>query len=575
MAQGDDTEQVLTTVRETVESIAVAVVLAFVLRAFVLEAFVIPTGSMAPRLMGQHWQFDCPACGYRYAYGIPRGASPDGEADLSTPLPPPGRGSAGPAYCPNCGYAYDFGSRWASSGDRVLVLKYLYRFREPAPWDVVVFKNPQDNDQNFIKRLIGLPGQMVEIIQGDIWVRQGKDFNDDGVIDKQDFDNPRAELECPWQILRKPARTQDVMWQVIFDNDYQPDVAVYNRDKNDTQYWHSPWEAGDDSPWNLKDEAGRVFSYAGSGAPAALRFVAPRERFQPHYAYNRSGNELMDPNRDVVSDLKLSFLFVPKADKARVSLHISNFSHHFRATVGQSGLCKLEHGRTDGATIRWDPEPWSLRAASALELGKGVEVALTHVDHQVTLWVDGEIALQSFEQQYPARREEIVGEIAAALQSSQVVPPVAPVPTVEIVGDGGALQLRHISLTRDVYYTCPNLTDNNNRTLGLGFACTALVDQKGKYVLSENPMVLRKYLNNPDMDEFFVLGDNSPQSKDSRLWAPPNAPTLREGYRDGTVPRYNMIGRAFFVYWPGGFRLPVPDKNIPIVPNVGRMRLIR
>ena len=54
------------------------------------------------------------------------------------------------------------------------------------------------------------------------------------------------------------------------------------------------------------------------------------------------------------------------------------------------------------------------------------------------------------------------------------------------------------------------------------------------------------------------------------------APTLRDepNYRNGTVLRYGMIGKAFFVYWPGGFRPPVP-KFLPIVPNVGRMRLIR
>ena len=58
------------------------------------------------------------------------------------------------------------------------------------------------------------------------------------------------------------------------------------------------------------------------------------------------------------------------------------------------------------------------------------------------------------------------------------------------------------------------------------------------------------------------------------------APTLRKPYQKGTVPRYAMIGKAFFVYWPGGYRIPlleglpiIPD--VGIVPNVGRMRLIR
>ena len=55
--------------RETVESIALAVILAFLFRAFVAEAFVIPTGSMAPTLMGQHKDVQCPECGYWYQAG--------------------------------------------------------------------------------------------------------------------------------------------------------------------------------------------------------------------------------------------------------------------------------------------------------------------------------------------------------------------------------------------------------------------------------------------------------------------------------------------------------------------------
>src|SRR6476659_5463063 len=48
--------------RETVESIAVAFILAFLFRTFVAEAFVIPTGSMATTLMGRHKDVQCPNC---------------------------------------------------------------------------------------------------------------------------------------------------------------------------------------------------------------------------------------------------------------------------------------------------------------------------------------------------------------------------------------------------------------------------------------------------------------------------------------------------------------------------------
>ncbi len=79
---GDKTRHELASIRDTVESISMAIVLALVLRAFVVEAFVIPTGSMAPRLMGEHWDLVCPACGYEYAFGGPRMA-PDQVSQLS------------------------------------------------------------------------------------------------------------------------------------------------------------------------------------------------------------------------------------------------------------------------------------------------------------------------------------------------------------------------------------------------------------------------------------------------------------------------------------------------------------
>ena len=53
--------------RETVEAIVVAFILALVVRGFEAQAFVIPTGSMAPTLMGRHKEIACPQCGYVYA----------------------------------------------------------------------------------------------------------------------------------------------------------------------------------------------------------------------------------------------------------------------------------------------------------------------------------------------------------------------------------------------------------------------------------------------------------------------------------------------------------------------------
>ena len=48
-------------------------------------------------------------------------------------------------------------------------------------------------------------------------------------------------------------------------------------------------------------------------------------------------------------------------------------------------------------------------------------------------------------------------------------------------------------------------------------------------------------------DEFFVMGDNSPRSQDSRLW-----PNHRQAKNRHAVSRQALIGKAFFIYWPHG-----------------------
>src|SRR5215210_2241409 len=58
--------------RETVESVAMAIILALLFRGFVAEAFVIPTGSMAPTLLGRHKDVKCAECGQWYKTGASR-----------------------------------------------------------------------------------------------------------------------------------------------------------------------------------------------------------------------------------------------------------------------------------------------------------------------------------------------------------------------------------------------------------------------------------------------------------------------------------------------------------------------
>src|SRR5712692_1272751 len=57
-----------------------------------------------------------------------------------------------------------------SDQERIFINKFVYRFEPIARGDVVVFWYPLDRSKSFIKRVVGLPGETVEIRQGRVYV---------------------------------------------------------------------------------------------------------------------------------------------------------------------------------------------------------------------------------------------------------------------------------------------------------------------------------------------------------------------------------------------------------------------
>ncbi|MCH7646241.1 MAG: signal peptidase I, partial [Nitrospinae bacterium] len=111
--------------RSNLEALGLAVALAIVLRIFVVQAFTIPSGSMIPTLLVGDYLFVS-----KYSYGYSRHSLP-----LSLPL---------------------------ISG-RILM-------SEPERGDVAVFKLPRDNETDYIKRIIGLPGDRIQVRRGRLWI---------------------------------------------------------------------------------------------------------------------------------------------------------------------------------------------------------------------------------------------------------------------------------------------------------------------------------------------------------------------------------------------------------------------
>jgi signal peptidase I len=59
------------------------------------------------------------------------------------------------------------------TGDYLIIDELTYRFRDPQRGEVIVFKYPKDPTQRYIKRIIGLPNETVEVKDGNVTIFKG------------------------------------------------------------------------------------------------------------------------------------------------------------------------------------------------------------------------------------------------------------------------------------------------------------------------------------------------------------------------------------------------------------------
>jgi len=381
------------------------------------------------------------------------------------------------------------------------VLKCIYQFFEPKQWDVIVFKNPLGPRINFIKRLIGLPGDELEIIDGDVYI--------DG------------------QISQKPPKVQNELWMPIYDNDYQP-VNPHEHSFNGHE-WEQPFVTSD-SRWEV-DKTNPTLFQLDSPADQINTMAynsSMGNNFQANYAY---GKIIYYRNGPYCSDLMARFYAKWGEERGVAGISLSKYGIEYRAWVDLTAK-EAVIARVSGSEERLAEDILSKEFEVATE-GKPLALRFANVDHQLVFEFGRSRLTHDL-----GREPEDAGQRKTNIE-----------PQAQIFGSG-KLTLSHVAIFRDIHYTS---TDRPN------------------WASEGNPYTLGK-------DEFFVLGDNSPNSKDSRLWVQPGtankgSSAYLEGYRPGIVPRDYLVGKALLVYWPSGFK---PFEKFPIaaIPNVGQMRFV-
>jgi signal peptidase I len=392
---------------------------------------------------------------------------------------------------------FDRAAAVACSGDRVLVQKFLYDFRRPQRWEVAVFHYPGDPTQAYVKRVVGLPGESVQLVRGDL------------VIDGR--------------IARKSLREQRAMRILVYDNTFVPrDAARYPRwalrrgrpwqglasgwHAEGTRFVHDPTPSTVSSP---EREPIDWIEYRHWGADRG-RYALVSD----FIAYN--GGELRGENQ--VSDLMLEADLSCGADVRDVMVRINSGGDRFLVTLPIGGGGALEVRRNGRLLV---PIHARSEGLAVLASSRTFHLEVSTIDRRLLVAVDGALLFDPIDFDDPA----VVGSFDTS--------PVA------LGVRGGSATVGGVRLYRDVYYTS-SLANIPRRPFGV-----------------DRPYRLGR-------DEFFVLGDNSPVSNDSRFW---NASPVVSGEL--------FIGKPFLVHLPGQVvPLRVFGRSLYWVPDPREIRYI-
>lgn len=403
-------------VRVNLEAFGVAILAAVLLKWFCIEAFQIPTSSMQPTLMG---------------------------------------------------------STEAGVYDRILVDKILQLIRDPKRWDITVFKYPLQKNQNYVKRIGGMPGDRLTIAGGNVYQVV------DGEGGKRTF-----------RIERKPADLQQQMWKNVHP---ARQVARSEAKSLDGALGCSPARAFSEDAEGLAVAVdGRAFVYFRDDTDGGMI-----DRVWDGYpeAVMRAIREKspLDQPQEIVQDVRIAATLTAEQAIEEVAFEVvvarPKFDTWTFALVVKNGKGQLQV-RKDTTVLGSSPE-FDL----ALPPGSAADIAFAHVDDELVAW-SGSRELQRFDCAAWACRDGCILPFAGGRlekpQNQKVTPQI-------VVKGKGKLRIDGLRIDRDQHY-----------------------------VRSTAPEIIEV----PE-GHYYMLGDNTLQSIDSRGWT---AITLGVDANDNVVP---------------------------------------
>jgi len=449
-------------IADQLEALAIAVAMALVLKFFLVEAYEIPSGSMQPTILGD------PQTGIH---------------------------------------------------DRVLADKLTTMLRAPRRWEVMIFRFPSDERALYVKRLVGLAGETLEILGGDLWV--------DGKIARK----PDPVLDS---VLKDVFRRRDGGLDLVSAFDAGPGVTL----------------------------AGPRADFAPGATGELVLRSSVRDDFLHGYdpAWGMTAHD-GDPNSYAVADLEVSCdVVIPYQAAMTISIESDEGVAEFEAgrlsdalqdaaLWARASYSRQGDTRPSDAVVRTDT-----RKGPVVSQGEPFRLVARHVDHELVLCIDGDEVLRVPDDTSGPRGDR---------------PRIAK---VRFAMEGGG-SVSDVRLRRDIFYTQPRtgparweipdghymaLGDNTQGSLdGRGWALKTLVFRRGAVRAADGSSVA----NWTGFDFPGPQSDANPRRLPGGLlkFADVHGDTVL--YRETDVvsearqqvpfiPEEHILGKAVAVFWP-------------------------